>query len=158
MLQKILIATGDSPDSQKVFETGLMLAEKLGATISLLHVLNPRQIGLELIDNPAMGSISPMVSDLAISRSQTEWQEEERLGMERLQLYAQQAQSHRVAAEILQNFGDPGRVICDTATAIAADLILIGSHQKSRLSEMLLGSTSSYVLHHAACAVMVVRQ
>ncbi|WP_310486789.1 universal stress protein [Chamaesiphon sp. VAR_69_metabat_338] len=157
-MQKILIATGDSPQSQHIFETGLMFAEKLGAQMAILHVISPMQTGLELGSNPGLGSISPIASDLAIARVQTEWQDEERLGTERLQLFAQQAQAQRVPAEILQNFGDAGRVICETATAVAADLIVIGSHQKSRLSEILLGSTSSYVLHHAPCSVMVVRE
>ena len=40
MLQKILIATGDSPESAEVFKSGLTLAEKYGAQISILHVLN----------------------------------------------------------------------------------------------------------------------
>ncbi|PSB46915.1 universal stress protein [Chamaesiphon polymorphus] len=159
MLQKILIATGDSPEAQKIFETGLLLAEKLGAKIAILHVLNPMQTGLELVGNPALGGIAPTIAnDLSITRSQTEWQDYERLSTERLQLYAKQAQDRHVPAEILQNFGESGRVICDTARDLGADLIVIGSHQKSRLSEMLLGSTSSYVLHHAPCSVTVVRE
>jgi nucleotide-binding universal stress UspA family protein len=157
ILQKILVATGDSPDSQKIFETGLTFAEKLGAKISFLHVLTPTPMGLELFDNPGMGTIAPMISDSAMARSTAEWQDYERFGIERLQLYAKQAQAHHVAAEIFQNFGDPGRVICETAADIAADLIVIGSHQKSRLSEILVGSTSSYVFHHAPCSVTIVR-
>ncbi|WP_310483705.1 universal stress protein [Chamaesiphon sp. VAR_48_metabat_403] len=39
MLQKILIATGDSPESAEVFKSGLTLAEKYGAQISILQVL-----------------------------------------------------------------------------------------------------------------------
>jgi nucleotide-binding universal stress UspA family protein len=92
-----------------------------------------------------------------VTHSQTEWQDYERLGKQRLQLYAKQAQDRHIPVEILQNFGESGRVICDTARDLGADLIVIGSHQKSRLSEMLLGSTSSYVLHHAPCSVTVVR-
>lgn len=157
MLQKILIATGDSPEAQKIFETGLLLAEKLGAEIAILHVLNPTQTGLELVGNSALGGIAPIANELSMTQSQTEWQDYERIGTQRLQLYVKQAQERHLQAESLQNFGESGRVICDTAKDLAADLIIIGSHQKSRLSEMFLGSTSSYVLHHAPCSVMVVR-
>ena len=41
MLQKILLAIGDSPDSERVFAAGLTLAEKLGAEMLILHVLDP---------------------------------------------------------------------------------------------------------------------
>lgn len=40
MLQKILIATGDSPESAEIFKSGLTLAEKYGAEILILYVLN----------------------------------------------------------------------------------------------------------------------
>jgi nucleotide-binding universal stress UspA family protein len=158
MLQTILIATGDSLESKNIFENGLLLAEKLGAKIAILHVLNPVPTSLELVSNSSLVGISPIANDLNVQQSQTEWPEYERSGTERLQLYAQQAQARQVSAEIFQNFGESGRVICDVAKDIAADLIVIGSHQKSRLSEMLMGSTSSYVLHHAPCSVIVIRE
>ncbi len=41
MFEKILIAIGNSGESQIVLESGLTLAEKLGAKVLLLHVLSP---------------------------------------------------------------------------------------------------------------------
>ena len=49
MLQKILIATGDSPESAEIFKSGLTLAEKYGAEIAILHVLNLFQNGFEAV-------------------------------------------------------------------------------------------------------------
>ncbi|WP_310418706.1 universal stress protein [Chamaesiphon sp. OTE_8_metabat_110] len=63
MLQKILIATGDSPESAEVFTSGLTLAEKYGAQISILHVLNLFQNGFEAVSNPFMGGSYPMMND-----------------------------------------------------------------------------------------------
>ncbi|MGP1384853.1 MAG: universal stress protein [Thainema sp.] len=39
-----------------------------------------------------------------------------------------------------------------------ADLIMMGSHGRKGLNEMLLGSASNYVVHHATCSVMVVHE
>jgi nucleotide-binding universal stress UspA family protein len=158
MLQKILIAIGDSPESEKVLEAGLMLAEKFGAKISILHVLNLLRSGFEPAGNPFIGANYPMMTDLAIQQYQRELQESEKLGMERLQLYAKQATERNLTAEIFQNHGDPGRTICDLAKESVTDLIVIGRHQQSVLSEIFLGSTSNYVLHHAPCSVMVIQQ
>ncbi len=158
MLQKILIAIGDSPESEKVLEAGLMLAEKFGAEISILHVLNLLRSGFDPGGNPFIGANYPMMTDLAIQQYQRELQESEKLGMERLQSSAKQANERNITAEIFQTTGDPGRTICDLAKKSAADIIVIGRHQQSVLSEIFLGSTSNYVLHHAPCSVMVIQQ
>jgi nucleotide-binding universal stress UspA family protein len=158
MLQKILIAIGDSPESVKVLESGLIFAEKFGAKISILHVLNLIRSGFESAGNPFVGGNYPIMTDLAIQQYQRELQDSEKLGMERLLSYAKQATDRHITAEIFQNTGDPGRTICDLAKKSAADVIVIGRHQQSLLSEIFLGSTSNYVLHHAPCSVMVIQQ
>lgn len=157
MLHKILIAIGDSSASEEVLQAGFILAEKFGAKISILHVLNLLQNGFETMTNPLMGGTYPIVNDLAIQQYQQELQAREQRGLERLKLYAGQASDLNIKAEILQPSGDPGRVICETAKDFAADLIVVGRNQKSVLSEIFLGSTSNYVLHHAPCSVMVIQ-
>jgi nucleotide-binding universal stress UspA family protein len=158
VLQKILIAPGDSPESAEIFRSGLTLAEKYGAQISILHVLNLFQNGFEAVANPLMGGTYPMMNDLAIQEYQKELQDRERLGMERLESYAREARARNLQVEILQNLGDAGRTICETAKNYSADVIVMGRNQKSLLSEIFLGSTSNYVLHHAPCSVMVIQQ
>ncbi|MGA7937349.1 MAG: universal stress protein [Kovacikia sp.] len=157
MLQKILIATGDSPESEQVLEAGLRLAEKFCAEILLLHVLNLFQSSFETAGSQFMGGMYPITNDLAIQQYQKEWQVYEKRGTERLQSYAQQANDRSIKAEIFQNVGDAGRVICETAKNGSVDLIVMGRNQKSALSEIFLGSTSNYVLHHAPCSVMVIK-
>jgi nucleotide-binding universal stress UspA family protein len=158
VLQKILIATGDSPESAEVFKSGLTLAQKYGAQISIVHVLNLFQTGFEAVANPFMGGTYPMMNDLVIQEYQKELQDRERLGMERLESYATEANALNIKVEIFQSIGDAGRTICETAKNYAADLIVMGRNQKSMLSEIFLGSTSNYVLHHAPCSVMVIQQ
>ncbi|KQB96831.1 universal stress protein [Loktanella sp. 1ANDIMAR09] len=52
--------------------------------------------------------------------------------------------------------GHSGRSIIDTATALKADCIVMGSH-KPGLIDYFLGSTAARVLQHAPCAVHVAR-
>ena len=58
-------------------------------------------------------------------------------------------------AEFTQSFGSPERVICNLARTWEADLIMVGSHQRTGLSELVMGSVSNYVMHHAPCSVLV---
>ena len=158
MLQKILLAIGDSPDSERVFAAGLTLAEKLGAEMLILHVLDPLvPHNLSTVASPLVGGILPITNDLEIDRYIKAWKEYERKGIERLEVFAERAKEHHVKAEILQNYGDSGPLICEAAKNWSADTIVMGRNQKSILSEVFLGSTSNYVLHHAPCSVMVIQ-
>lgn len=60
-----------------------------------------------------------------------------------------------VSTEVL--FGSPDSRIVETAEAMNADLIIVGSHGYNRWERLLLGSVSDSVVHHAPCSVLVVR-
>jgi nucleotide-binding universal stress UspA family protein len=62
-----------------------------------------------------------------------------------------------VNAESNQVSGDAGKAICEEALVWGADLIVLGRRGRSGLSELFLGSTSNYVLHHAPCSVLTVQ-
>ena len=57
---------------------------------------------------------------------------------------------------IVEN-GEPGPTICAVASQIGDDVIVEGSHGDGWLQRVLLGSVSTHVLHHAPCAVLVMR-
>ena len=47
--------------------------------------------------------------------------------------------------------------ILDAAKSTKADLIVVGTHDRSRLTEMLVGSVSHHVLLHAGCPTLIVK-
>jgi nucleotide-binding universal stress UspA family protein len=53
--------------------------------------------------------------------------------------------------------GDPGVAICDAAEELDADLVVVGNHGRNALARLVLGSTSTYVVHHCRKPVLVVR-
>jgi nucleotide-binding universal stress UspA family protein len=52
--------------------------------------------------------------------------------------------------------GDPAEQIVQAAEATAADLVVLGTHGRTGLSRLLMGSVTRNVLHHAHCSVLVV--
>ncbi len=69
MLQKILLAIGDSPESVRVLESGITLAEKLDAQMLLAHVLDPLvPHGFKTPGSPLVVGILPIVNDDAIEQ------------------------------------------------------------------------------------------
>lgn len=53
--------------------------------------------------------------------------------------------------------GDAKAVILDEATQWRADLIVVGSHGRTRLERFLLGSVSEAIARHTSCSVEIVR-
>jgi nucleotide-binding universal stress UspA family protein len=154
MFKRILLALGDSAESQEILTAGLTLAEKIGAEILLLHVINPlTPTGF----SPLVGGMFPMVNEIALDQYAKEWREYEQRGIGKLQTYAVQAKERGVPVEVSQNFGNSGAMICEVAKNWSAEAIVMGRNQKSIMSEIFLGSTSNYVLHHAPCSVMVIQ-
>src|SRR5213075_235238 len=59
------------------------------------------------------------------------------------------------SARVIQ--GDPREVLLEIAKEEHADLLVVGSHGRSSLPELRLGSVTSHVVSHAPCSVLVVK-
>jgi nucleotide-binding universal stress UspA family protein len=83
-----------------------------------------------------------------------------------LQQASQRARSYGVELKTLHKTGDIGRVICETAKEVEADLLVIASQDRRPLvarglvdlDKLLGGSVSDYVRVHAPAPVLLVRE
>lgn len=66
-------------------------------------------------------------------------------------------EAHHVNEEILRASGDPGESIVETARSSKADLIVMGAYGHSKVRELVVGSTTTYVINHASCPVLLAR-
>ena len=62
-----------------------------------------------------------------------------------------------LSAEARVEPGDPRDVIIRLAQTEQADLVVVGSHGRSGLPKLLMGSVASHVVTHAPCSVLVVK-
>ncbi|MFE4105095.1 universal stress protein [Almyronema epifaneia] len=149
MIKNILVALDDDDTCQRVFDQTIELAHPLHANLHLLNVLMP-----ERDDSVTQAPYSDKDWKMYADR----YRELKIASLKLLENLADTAKTAGVNAEVTQAFGTPGPVICQLAKTWGADLIMVGSHGRRGLSEMLLGSVSNYVVHHAACSVMVVHE
>ena len=63
-----------------------------------------------------------------------------------------------VPCERVLHAGPPSEVICWLAQERECDLIIMGTHGRTGLRHLLFGSTAEYVLQHARCPVLTIRQ
>jgi nucleotide-binding universal stress UspA family protein len=157
MFHKILVAVDNSEIGKQVFEEALSLAKTNGACLMILNVLDPFDERYPNALALQTNSIYPTFHAEAMNYYMGHWDELKQEGIEFLRLLCKEASARGVTAEFTQNFGEPGRTICEIAKSWQADLIMVGRRGRIGLSEFFLGSVSNYVLHHAHCSVLTVQ-
>ncbi len=157
MFKKILVAIDYGPSSRKVFEAGLSLAKITGAKLMLLHILSFEE---KIYPSPLIdySGKSESRDESIIKLERQPWQKLEWSGLELLLSLIEEATKAGVKSEFRQTRGAPGSKICEEAQTWSAEIILVGSSSLRGLKEMLLGSISNYVVHHAPCSVLIVRE
>jgi nucleotide-binding universal stress UspA family protein len=157
MFQRILVALDCSDMGHSVFDTALALAKATDPTLLLIHVLSPLDAGYPTFTYPAADAVYPALHEEAMKRSMQEWEVFKRQGLEYLRDCTHTALGEGVAVDYRQTIGDPGPQVCDLARSWGADLIIVGRRGHHGLSELLLGSVSNYIMHHAPCSVLTVQ-
>ncbi|MGB3614330.1 MAG: universal stress protein [Elainellaceae cyanobacterium] len=156
MLTKILAAIDNSAASMRAFETALELAQALKAEPILVHALDV--FGPASPERPAIAATSYSIplDELLRKSYEQRWGEFVSHYDALLKQKQEEAEAMGVSASSLQPYGRPGPAICEAARVSDADLIVVGSRDRSGLRELTLTSISSYLMHHAPCSVMVV--
>jgi len=142
-VQRILWATDLSPVSEAAWPYVLMLADLLTAEVILLHAVRPAELA-GLADHP----VPPPAG--WVERYLTPLEQD----LERRQR-AVEALGLRARRKIV--VGTPAEVIVAEAQGEQADLIVMGTHGRSGLSHVLLGSVAEAVIRKAACPVLTVQ-
>lgn len=147
---KILIATDGSKYSRQAAEECCrLIASREKLNIKIVSAIEPLMpVAMEPY-GVSSGYYLQVETDLR-KQSQTALDETEKIVRDRLN-----EQDIDLETEILSGY--PKYVIVDEAKKWNADLIVVGSHGYNFLERTLLGSVSSYVIHHSDCSVLIVR-
>lgn len=76
---------------------------------------------------------------------------------ERLTSLAQELEQRGFKVETVAREGFPPEVILGEADAVGADLIAMGTHGRTGLAHLVLGSTAERVVQRADCPVLTLR-
>ncbi len=141
MFTEILVAVDGSNMGKRAFEVALEEARVWRAKVHAVYVVET-----------GLFSSLPMDSTWEIMFSMLEKE-----GKENLERAKEAAQKAGVPLETHIRQGHAGSEVLKTAGEIGADLIVVGSHGKSEVDRLLLGSVSSFVVSNSNVAVLVVR-
>jgi len=141
MLSKILAAVDGSDNSFRALDHAIFLAKRVEAHLTAIHVVeNPPTVYVE--------------SQKLLNELLTKYKAESAKVLDRCK---QAAEMSGVIIETVLAEGDAATNIVGYAQREGFDLVVIGSRGLGKFKEMVLGSTSSKVLHHTKSAVLIVR-
>lgn len=156
MLRKILVAIDESAASQWAFDTALSMAKPLEAQLLLVHIVDGFSPNSPKHPCVSAESFSMDVESSAQKEYEQQWQALMDRNDTLLKQRQAEAKTAGVAATYLQTQGIPGQKICEIARTNNIDLIIVGNRDRTNKAELVRGSVSNYLVHHAPCSVTVV--
>ena len=145
-LAKVLVPVDFSASSGVALAHAVALADRFGASIHVLHCWEvPAYLRPDL--TVWSGEVSATLADHA--------QKEAEKGMELFLADAKLTGRKGLTAQVA--CGAPYATILAAAEEGRYDLIAMGTHGRTGLSHLLLGSVAEKVVRHARCAVLTVR-
>ncbi len=138
MFSKILVAIDGSESAKKAFTTSIYLASVSKCRIDVIHVVSCEFGG----DSAASFEL---VEDLKIKANSM------------LEEYKSDALEKGIRPKFMLEIGDPANMIIEIVNSKDYDLVVLGTRGMNVFKELVLGSVSIKVMHHAKCPVMVVR-
>jgi len=149
-MKKVLVAVDLDPTAQKVAEFGYSLAKAMAAEVVLLHVIVDGTF-YSKGNFPIMGYTGFIVSPLLFNTESEEPIIESQKYLDQIKIHL-----NNNALQTLIKEGDAADMIVKAANEISADVIVIGSHSRRWLEEILMGSVTEKVLHRSAIPLFIV--
>lgn len=137
----LLVAVDLSPWSAQALRVAADLAGELGAAIRAIHVVRPSALELPEAapDDADAGSVMD-AHRAALAR------------------FVAAELGEATGVELLVSGGDPAAEVVLAAESTGADLIVMGTHGRTGLRHLLLGSVAEQVVREARVPVMVVKR
>lgn len=151
LFERVLFPTDFSALSEKTFEFVTRLRHCGTKDVIIVHVIDLQDtITIARGGSAYLGSVS------TYEKKPQKWLRED-LG-EKMRAVQMKAKQAGLQVSIRMPIGSPGEQIVSIADEEHVSLIVIGSHGKSNVQKVLLGSVSDYVIKHASQPVMVVKR
>jgi nucleotide-binding universal stress UspA family protein len=142
-ITRILVPVDFSPHSDRALRYAATLAGQVGASVELLHVVEDLTYG-------AFSEVYvPNIPDIT--------QEAINVALERVTALKAAIFPHGSDVESVVFAGRPALTIVDHAAKGRFDLIVMGTHGRTGLSHLLMGSVAEHVVRTAPCPVLTVR-
>jgi nucleotide-binding universal stress UspA family protein len=140
-IKRIVVATDFSAAGDAAMERAFALARVLDATVDLVHVLDTA-----LLATPAgLGAMPLIEPDVLMNQVD-----------EALTARVEKAREQGLVCQSDSLDGYPAREIVRHAQKTNADLIVLGTHGRTGVAHVIMGSVAERVVQRASCPVLVI--
>jgi len=138
-MNHLLVALDFSKYSPEVEKVAYALAKKIDATVTLITIVN------KFIEYVPVDTGQVFMDD---------WEARQFMANQNLQRVKDGHPD--VETEIVSFIGDPKEDIIDLAIQRSTSFIVMGTHGRTGVSHLLMGSTAEYIIRHSTVPIIVV--
>lgn len=142
-IDTILHPTDFSERSEYAFRLACSLGRDHGARLVVLHVAVPPHVGY-------LEGVPVVQEEPAENYSEKMWEE-----FHRMESLDPNVRDLRIETQMIE--GDPAAEIVRAANELPSELIVMGTHGRTGLSRLLMGSVAEQVMRKAPCPVLIVK-
>jgi universal stress protein A len=141
MFQRIVCATDFSDTAEAAWEMACGLAGVHRAELTLVHVF------------PDL----PPSPDVAVPSVMEVWEEQRRWVSQELERRVADAVARGLRSRAVLKMGPAAAGLVEAVNEVGGDLVVVGTHGRTGLERVLLGSVAEQVVRAAPCAVLTVK-
>ncbi len=135
--EKLLLATDGSESAEAAIQEAINIAKVCSSGLYVISVVEV---------NPEYEALAPQI----VEKAETETKEH-------LASVKKRAKKEGISCEVIAHQGEePYRFIVAEAVRKKVDMIVMGSHGRTGIKRLMMGSVTSRVIGHAPCKVLVV--
>jgi nucleotide-binding universal stress UspA family protein len=145
LARRILVPTDLSARSRAALRRASALAHALGSEMTVLYVIGaPTELRVAV--DAYLGRELPAASDDAMAEAR-----------HKLDRFISSVDCQQVATTPVIEVGDPAATIVRVACELPADMIVMATHARTGIAELVLGSVTRQIVPCAPCPVMTLR-
>jgi nucleotide-binding universal stress UspA family protein len=150
-LKKVLIALDYDPTAKEVAEQGYLLAKTMKADVIFLHVIAEETYYAALEYSPIVGFLGFEDEDVMELTTKDGLKTATKRFLDKMKYFIGDDRIETVVEE--GKFAD---IILETAKKMHANVIVMGSHSRGWVEELLMGSVTEKVLKHTNIPLYIV--
>jgi nucleotide-binding universal stress UspA family protein len=149
LIKKILIGVDNSKFAENAAKYGFDIAHKFNAKVGLVHIVEPVIMPYNNSADPLMGGSDFSVADVDIVDIQNNASKS---------IIDSTIKQFADGLEVthFSEFGDTADGIISCSKEFGADIIVIGTHSRTGIDRLLMGSVAEHVVRQSAVPVLVV--